>query len=35
MNLIDKKNIELLILGGKKIFVGTYAFNSLDPNIIS
>jgi hypothetical protein len=35
MNLIDKENIEILILEGKKIFIGTYGFNSLEPNIIN
>lgn len=35
MNLIDKKEIEIVILNNKKIFVGSYGFNSLNPEIFN
>ncbi len=34
MRLVDKENIEILKLNGKKVFIGTYGFYSLDPEII-
>ncbi len=35
MKLIDKKDIEIVILNNKKVFVGSYGFNSLNSEIFN